>query len=341
MHIRSACLLFSLSITTLFCSFSSKSQSASPDSVTLMFAGDVTLADFFEREVGDSLSYPFARMKWFGDADLTMVNLENPMTLRGTRVEKEYNFRANPKYARLLHGSGIDLVTLANNHILDYGSEGVFDTIANLDSAEVRHVGAGLNLDAARKPVIVDINGLRIGFLGYLDSIRTRTLQFAGDSTAGPAGFTMDSLLQDIARLRDQADYIVINYHWGVEKSHETQQRQIDIAHRAIDAGADLIVGHHPHVLQGIERYKGKVIAYSLGNFIFGGNSHHSYATAVLRISIPVRSPSAYRARIIPVYVERWQPYALKGSGARRILRQVEDYSEIFPDNIFSVDTTK
>ena len=184
-------------------------------------------------------------------------------------------------------------------------------------------------------PVIIDVNGMRIGFLGYFDSIRTVSLRFADDTSAGPAGFNVDSLCEDITKLKTLADYVVINFHWGVEKSHETQERQIEFAHQSIDAGADLIIGHHPHVLQGIERYNGKVIAYSLGNFIFGGNSHHSYPTAVLRISIPVRSPSEYRTRLIPIFVKKWQPYALKGSRARRIVRQVKEYSSVFPDNIF------
>ena len=301
----------------------------------MYFAGDVVLANHFEEEVGDSLSTPFAKLRWFGESDITMVNLENPITTRGEVTPKEFNFRQHPKYTSMVRNAGIDIVTLGNNHIYDFGDAGVFDTIHDLDSLGIGHVGAGMNITEARKPVIREIRGMRIAFLGYLGFVKTSYLPSASATEAGPAIFTIANLKQDIAGLRGHADYIVVNIHWGVEKSHEPEERQIALAHAAIRAGADLIIGHHPHVLQGIERYRGKIIAYSLGNFIFGGKAINSYPTAVLKIELPSRRPARAQAAVIPVDIERWQASALQGAKADSVLREVRSYSEIFRETIF------
>jgi poly-gamma-glutamate capsule biosynthesis protein CapA/YwtB (metallophosphatase superfamily) len=165
--------------------------------------------------------------------------------------------------------------------------------------------------------------------------VKTSYLPSASPTQAGPALFSIDNLKKDIASMRGGADYIVVNIHWGVEKSHIPEERQISLAHAAIRAGADLIIGHHPHVLQGIERYRGKIIAYSLGNFIFGGKAINSYSTAVLKVSLPSRRPSHASPTVIPIDVERWQPFATQGQKADSVLQEIQSYSEIFRDNIF------
>jgi hypothetical protein len=137
------------------------------NTVILYFAGDCTLADHFEVFVGDRLDYPFQRLTLLPRPDIFMVNLENPVTSRTQRIEKEFNFKMNPKYLMVLQSAGINVVTLANNHIFDYGSEGLLDTIHYLDSLSIRHVGAGHNLTEARKPTVFEVKGFRIAFLGY------------------------------------------------------------------------------------------------------------------------------------------------------------------------------
>lgn len=305
-----------------------------PDSVTLAFAGDVTLAAHFADEVGDSLSYPFAGLGWFGDADVTMVNLENAMTTGGTRQPKEFTFRGVAKYAKMLRSAGVDLVTIANNHIYDFGDDGLMDTIELLDSVGIRHVGAGSNMDSARAPVILTVKGIRIGFLGYLDSIRTVNLRFASADSPGPASWDPGDFLKDITGLRPRVDFIVVNVHWGVEKSHTPTPRQIDFAHRAIDAGADIIIGHHPHVLQGVECYRGRTICYSLGNFLFGGNSRNTYPTAVVKVSMAAASPESYDLKVLPIVVRRWQPRLAEGPEAEEILSDIGRYSEMFSGQV-------
>ena len=275
--------------------------------ITINFAGDTTLAWSFENAVGDNIDYPFAESPWFGEADITMVNLENAVTDRGYKVPKEFNFRMPPKYLQVLQKGGIDIVNLANNHVWDYGQVGVEDTIAHLDGAGIRHVGGGVTAEEEREPVILDVKGTRIGFLGYY--------------------FTEGNVEEDVSALKQVVDVVIVNFHWGTERSNFPESYQVDLAHRTIDAGADLIIGHHAHVLQGMERYKNGIIAYSLGNFIFGGNSRRQHDTCVFQLVI---RDGQKIPTLIPVRVSDWRPYWLEGEEARRVIDSIREYSGHF-----------
>jgi poly-gamma-glutamate synthesis protein (capsule biosynthesis protein) len=236
----------------------------------------------------------------------------------------------NPKYLGTLQLAGIDLVTLANNHVFDYGPEGLLDTIHFLDSVGIKHVGAGANLAEARRPAVFDIRGFRVGFLGYFGGG-----VFAATSTRpGVAPRSEAALRSDIQTLRqiDKVDYAVVNIHWGKERGLYPQDWQIKLAHLAVDAGADLVIGHHPHVLQGVERYKNSVIAYSLGNFLFGGNSRSTYDTAILKAEL---GRNFRRISIVPIHVKDWQPYVSSGIEGERIVASVKERSRRFPESVF------
>jgi len=202
--------------------------------VCLFFAGDVTFANHFEKHVKHNYDYPFAKMGWFGNADITMVNLENPLTTRGTPVDKQFNFRALPEYIEVLKRGGIDLVTIANNHIYDYSSQGLFDTIDHLKSGGIKHIGAGKDLNDARKPVILDVKGLRIGFLAYYGLRKHSDSYPATDRSAGTALRKLTYIKKDIQRLKNDADFIVVNFHWGIEKENQPGDDQILFAHHVI-----------------------------------------------------------------------------------------------------------
>ncbi|TEB16035.1 Capsule biosynthesis protein CapA [Pelotomaculum sp. FP] len=277
--------------------------------LALNFAGDTTLAWSFEDAAGDDLTYAFADAGWFGEADVTMVNLENAVTDRGYKAPKQFNFRMPPKYTQALLNGGIDIVNLANNHVWDYGAVGLQDTIAYLDAAGIEHVGAGESIDAAAEPAIIEVKGKRIGFLGFY--------------------FNEGNVEEGVAALKQKADVVVVNFHWGTERSNYPDDYQVDLAHRAIDAGADLVIGHHPHVLQGMERYKGGVIAYSLGNFIFGGNSRRQHDTVVFQLIIRGREKIP---AIIPVRISDWQPYRLAGEEGRQVVDSIREYSSGFAE---------
>jgi poly-gamma-glutamate synthesis protein (capsule biosynthesis protein) len=323
------------SIIIVLCFFQQPAHADNPDSsgVVLFFSGDVTLAEHFENFVGDRLDYAFNKLRWFGDADISMVNLENPLTLRGKPIEKKFTFRAKPKYAAMLKNAGIDIVTLANNHIYDFGPLGLDDTIDTLAAQNIYFVGAGRNIYEARHPVIFYIKGLRIAYFGYYGTHKHSESHPAREDSCGTALRQLPIIKEDIEKYRDQVDFIIVNFHWGIEKAEYPGADQIEFAHHVIDYGADLIVGHHPHVLQGIEKYKNKIIAYSLGNFIFGGNSRKTYDTAVLKIELG--KDMDVKASVIPVIVNYWQPEILKGKEGQALIKNMKKISDKFEYSIF------
>jgi poly-gamma-glutamate synthesis protein (capsule biosynthesis protein) len=293
--------------------------------VTLMFAGDVNLSDSFTEVVGQNYSQVFAKMNEYREADLAMINLENAFT-RAPEVgadKQQLKHKAAPEYVKVLTEGGVDLVNLANDRIMDYEEEGLADTIETLAKAGIHHLGAGMDLKEARRPQIIEVKGKLIAYLGYYDA----DLRAAKEGQAGINASYNDRIAADIAVLRDKVDWIIVNYHWGVELSDYPGDWQIDLARFTIDRGADLVVGHHPRVLQGAEIYKGRPIIYSLGNFIFGGNSASDYETAVLRVSL---KENKMKAEFLPVVVQNYQPQIVAGEKGEEILRHIGHLSSIF-----------
>lgn len=245
--------------------------------IVLLFGGDVYLSNHvlnaYEKAGGIHGVLDEKIRKEIGDADLFVVNQEFPFTDRGKpAADKQFTFRLPPARVSLLKEMGIDIVTLANNHILDYGPVGITDSLAALDQAGILHVGAGENLEQAKKLETVRIKDRVIGFLGvsrvYMDGSWA-----AGNNHPGVFS-TYDSkqAVAEIKAAREQCDYLVVYVHWGVEKETVPKDYQHIMGREYIDAGADLVVGSHPHVLQEIEYYKEKPIVHSLGNFVFGSS---------------------------------------------------------------------
>lgn len=324
----------------IFLGFSeTNAQPASPDSATakiyLNFGGDLTFANHFQTHVKNRYTYPFARFPEFANADITMANLETVLSDSGNPRPKLFNFRAAPEYVQVLKNGGIDIVTVANNHIYDYGPEGLVETLHHLDQAGIAYVGAGTNRAQAHRPEVFTVRGLQLGFLAYYG---LRPHSGSHPATANSAGTALRSLKRirsDIKALRDSVDLVIVNFHWGLEKEHIPQEEQIFFAHKTIDYGADLIIGHHPHVLQGIERYRDRFIVYSLGNFIFGGNSRTYEQTAVFRAEINVPQKKISGFQILPVEVHYWQPQLLKGPDGSAVVDSLKKYSEALPATAF------
>jgi poly-gamma-glutamate capsule biosynthesis protein CapA/YwtB (metallophosphatase superfamily) len=246
--------------------------------VTFSFVGDVMLGakvDGLLRQYGYDYPYIFVK-DHLQKADIAIANLEAPVTDRGEPQGKEYVFRIAPQALPALKASGIDVLNLANNHILDYGQVGLLDTFDYLDREGLGRVGAGRDVDEAFQPVIIEKNGLKIAILGF--SRVVPNLEPSWKAAAGHPGVapTYNHIppVQSITKAKQESDLVVVIAHWGVERSDTPEDYQIDLAHRYIEAGADLVVASHAHVLQGFERYKGKWIAYNLGNFIFTTNNN-------------------------------------------------------------------
>ncbi len=236
--------------------------------ITIAAIGDVMLDRDVEAlivEHGDG--YPWSRVSdLFEGADIVLANLEGTFTARGSAADKRYTFRTDPSLGGTLSAGGIDLVTLANNHTTDFGDAGLADTLTTLDALGIGHFGAGLDERSARAPLVRMVEGTSIAFLGYADSGNTR---FADGERAGVARAELRAMRAEIAAASAAHDLVVVTLHTGVEYAAAPSSHQRELAHAAVEAGADLVIGHHPHVLQPWERIGDALILYSLGNFVF------------------------------------------------------------------------
>lgn len=241
--------------------------------VTMAFTGDIYLSHYvLERYDAEGIhgvisEYLLTEMK---EADITMVNQEFPFSTRGTMEEdKQYTFRVDPDYISSFTDMGIDLVTIANNHTLDYGMEALEDTFETLDRAGILYVGGGTTKERAMQPAYIEAGGRKIGFLAASRVIPDPMWNIENRQPGIFCTYDGTALNAAIEEAKTRCDYVVVYVHWGVERENEPQEYQRTLARQYIDAGADLVIGSHPHVLQGIEFYNGKPVVYSLGNFIF------------------------------------------------------------------------
>jgi poly-gamma-glutamate synthesis protein (capsule biosynthesis protein) len=260
--------------------------------------------------------------------DITLANLEAPIARSGIEfTDKKFRFLAEPELAQALKTSGINLVTLANNHIMDFGDQALAETQQHLEAAGIGWIGAGRNLSEARKAVLCTIKGKRFAFLGY--SLTQPTEFYAGRNRPGTAPGLENIFTEDIARARAQADYVIVSFHWGTEGISNVQTYQRTAAHKAIDAGADVIIGHHPHVLRGLERYKRGIIFYSLGNFTFASKSRTADYSAIIRLRF---QDDTREAEVLPLDILHrrvgFQPQLLSGDRALTVIERLNKLSK-------------
>jgi len=272
--------------------------------VSMLFAGDIMLDEIPGRLIQRGRDPLAAVAKQLAGADIRIGNLESVVSRVGqAEPSKPYTFRAHPRVLPIL-ARHFDAVSVANNHTGDYGSAGFADTLAQLKSAGIRAFGGGTNLADAHRPLIFERNGLRIALLGYNDFM-PRSFE-ADTDKPGSAWASEADIRADILTARSEygAHLVIPVMHWGVEYEPFANPRQRELAHLMIDAGADAVVGGHPHVTQDIEIYRGKLIVYSLGNFVFNGFSTVSTTTGwLLRLEL---SPEGLRDwTILPVRLDR------------------------------------
>ena len=245
-----------------------------PGSVLLAFAGDVMFSDPFLASYdksGISAIADSEMLERMQNADLFVINEEFPFSLRGEAMEdKQFTFRADPKYVEIFQELGVDIATVANNHALDFGRDAFLDTLDTLKSADITSIGGGYHLSEASAPAVQTIKGQTFAIFGAT-RVSPSATWYASDSQAGLFQ-TYDATLlnQKIAEAHAEYDHVIVFVHWGIEKNETPEDYQRSLAKGYIDAGADLVVGCHPHVLQGFEYYNGVPIVYSLGNYLFG-----------------------------------------------------------------------
>lgn len=238
--------------------------------VTIGFAGDVMIG----RSVNDKISatdysYPWGNvLPLFKSTDLNLINLEAPLTQHRTQQQKKMiNLKADPNKIQTLIDARIDVVNLANDHILDFWEEGMLETIELLNKSGIKHVGAGVTINQAGQPVIMTLNDITIGILGFTDNEPYWIAQDKPGTNYVEVG-DIDTISRAVASIRDRVDVLILSIHWGDKMVHKPIPDFVSFAHKIIDAGVDIIHGHGAHVFQGVEIYKNKLIMYDTGDLI-------------------------------------------------------------------------
>lgn len=249
-----------------------------PYDFTVCFAGDFNLDDnwgttlFMDSQpngIYDCISAEL--IESMQNADVMCLNNEFTFTTRGEKIAgKLYHFRANPERAEVLKELGVDIVKLANNHACDYGSQSLVDTIDTLNSAGIKYIGAGKNLQEAMTPVYMEVDGKKIAFVAASRAEKNIKTPQATETEPGILRcYETELFIETIKEAKKNADFVLAYVHWGTEYSHELEEVQLTTGKEYLDAGADVIIGAHSHCLQGMEYYNGKPIIYSLGNYWF------------------------------------------------------------------------
>lgn len=264
--------------------FSQQASSAAP-AVTLAAVGDIRLSG----PVGDiikksGIKAPAAEVKHLLAGDIVFGNLETAMTDRGDKTVKKFNFRSPRKNLAMLKDAGFTILNIANNHVWDYGQEGFEDTLAALRKYEFPYIGGGKDLEEAEATQVVEINGLKIGFLGFTSTFPQEG--WAKKNKPGVNYAKFEKVADVVAAGKKECDVLVVSFHGGTEIAEYPNDIQKSFAHAAVSAGADLVLGHHPHVLQPVEVYQGRPILYSLGNFFFVSPSTATKATAIAKVQL-------------------------------------------------------
>jgi poly-gamma-glutamate synthesis protein (capsule biosynthesis protein) len=300
-----------------------------PRNFTLAAVGDIMLA----RRVGKKIEslgvdFPFEYVAGLlSEADLTFGNLESPISSLGTAVKgKEVTLRAAPQTVGSIKKAGIDVVSLANNHAMDYGEAALMETMDILAHNGIIYTGAGANSAAARRPASFEINGIKVLFLAY--SYRFHMVVEAQQEHPGVAIARGEDVRSDIEKAKECADIVIVSFHWGWEYSDHPDKETRELAHLAVESGANLVIGHHPHVIQGVEAYRGGLICYSLGNFIFDQRGTRTRRGLILRCSIG-RS-GVQRGELLPVVIDalNLQPSLAAGEVAESILTELKRLSK-------------
>jgi poly-gamma-glutamate capsule biosynthesis protein CapA/YwtB (metallophosphatase superfamily) len=268
----------------------------------LASVGDINLGDV----PGDAIAANGPAYPWQGtgkllrNADLAFGNLECAVSTRGEPFPKQYNFRATPAALNgLRRSTGIDVLNLANNHVGDYGPEATTDTVRGVERLGMKAVGAGADLDRALQPQVVERLGLKVAFVGFSE---IAPVEFAAaPGHPGTAWAKPEQITAAVQAARSKADIVVATFHWGIEKQTLESAQQRELADVAVRAGAQVVIGAHPHTLQPVRRQGGAIVAYSLGNFVFGAQSPETTTTGILQLDLTadgVTSASWRGARI-------------------------------------------
>jgi poly-gamma-glutamate capsule biosynthesis protein CapA/YwtB (metallophosphatase superfamily) len=326
-----------------YCADSPGQSEKNPDDgfLTIGLTGDIMLG----RRVNEVIKkegylYPWGNMiELLRSTDLNLVNLETTLTSSTSRVTKSYNFKAAPDKVQSLIAADVDVCSIANNHILDFGIEGLFETITTLENAGLLYTGAGSNIYKAREPVVVTENGIIVGIIGCTDNEPGWN---AGKTRPGTFYVNVnkpEALVTEIKSLRPLVDILILTMHWGPNMRQKPTRAFVKFAHSMIDAGIDIFHGHSAHVFQGIEVYKEKLILYDTGDFV------DDY-----RVNLPLRTDQSFfyivktdrkgivELELVPVLISNMQVNLAAGAEYKEIVSRIKQLSEEFSTDIYEIN---
>lgn len=320
-----AVLVLLLIIATAL-TFINPSDNQPKGNVSIAITGDV----MFARNMAGVLnlnSSPFAGVSNVtSKVDLLIINFENAATTSGVAVKGDVPLKCDPIYVPLAKANNRTVATLANNHVFDYGVNGMRETVKVLKENGIIPIGAGENESSAHNATTLSINGRKITIINYMDSENFKeysynVIPYANGSSPGYSAYNIDDAKKQIAEARKNgSDLIIVSIHFGNEYSRSPNSNQIKIAHQLIDAGADGVIGSHPHVTQGIEMYKGKPICYSLGNFIFDQSNPATHIAYFVKIEL-VNNTGILT--VYPVKISGYLPYFMSPSEGKALLQEL------------------
>lgn len=308
----------------------------SQDTVTLLFAGDILMDDHYAvmstfHNRGNDINQAFDQglLEQMRNADIFMINNEFTFTSRGTpTVNKKFTFRANPGNVSMYEEMGVDIVSVANNHIYDYGEISLLDTLDTLEQAEIPYVGAGRNLQEAMTPVYYIANGMKIAFVSATQ-IERNSVPDTKEATQDSAGvlrcMNPDNLLLVIEEAKKNSDYVILYIHWGTESQETIDWLQEQQAPIYAQAGVDLIIGDHPHCLQKMDSVEGVPVIYSLGNFWFNSRTQNSCV-----VKVALRAGEMESFQFIPCRQSDCRTVLLTGQEKTEVL----DYMRTISPNV-------
>jgi len=320
-----------------FCIFlagSGEGVARQPREATLIAGGDVLL-DRGVRQAMDRAGDPGYLFQGIApllkQADLALANLECPLTLETVPIAKQFSFRSDPAMAPVLRQAGFTVLNLANNHSIDYGRSGLVETIQHLEQAGIVVIGAGSDQKDATQPRYLKLNGLKIALLGFVDMPIEGVMPLP--ELPGPAFAEPDQVVAAIRRAKRQADWVVVTVHWGQEYQHLPSDRQRRLAHLMASSGADMIVGHHPHVIQSAEMIGNTAVFYSVGNLVFD-QSQPDCSEAIL-VQMELRGKKSRSFKALPLQIRKARPAPASPTEGAETLGRL---AELSPAVSFHVD---
>ena len=333
-------VLVTVAVTLIVLDYAEAAQKPeNRETQTIVAVGDIMLsgsAKPFLRKKGYDYSFDdLVLSKLIKNADVAFANLECPVTKKGAAYkDKKFVFRSDPSSIKAIRKAGFNMLSLANNHIMDCGEEGLSSTINYCLKSGMVCSGAGADITQAYKAGILKRKGVTYGLLSY--SMTYPEEFWATSVGAGAAYGEKSAVIEDIQKTRKEADVVIVSFHWGAELAENPKAYQVAMAHLAIDSGADVVFGHHPHVPQPVEIYKGKPVFYSLGNYAFGSYSKKTPISFAARIVL--EKNRILSVRIFPVitdnYEVKFKPACAMNNRAKEIILYLDEISQAFGTEI-------